>query len=294
MNIEIIELELERDDKGIAVFSDKNLEQLEKYVIPIIEKNRGWSTESLIKEVFLENPEKWRADINATVECGTNAEVFIALSDGEPVGLLEYQLSNFSNLAEEEFSKILFEMIDNCNSKHWRYLEKLNLVSSKVLDEYHQSLRGFVLSKRFYYNIGAVLRPDFQGKSSGVSNLLYAKMKDGFVLGSTSTPLTVAKRRKLYADTLFFPVCKSEVNSLEALACLVVLASRRIARHPELLGKFKFGVSKQQGFATRDKREYLDLAKELLDKSKITKLDCERLEYILGFEGAQGAIISVS
>lgn len=294
MNVEIIKLELERDNKGMAVFSDKNLELLVKYVIPVIEKNRGWGTEDLTREDFIKNTEKWRSEINATVECGANAEVFIALVDDEPVGLLEYQQSDFSNLAEEGFSKVLSDMLDNRSSEYWRHLENPNVADSKVIDKYHSELKDFVLSKKLYYNIGIVLKPDLQGRSLGISDWLYEKLEGGFIMGWTSTPLTVAKRRKLYAYTLFFPVFEGEVNSLVSLGCLTVVAARRIARHPNLPGRFRFGVSKQKGFPTRNEEEYVGLAKELLIKSKINELDYKRLGYILEIEGAQGAIISVA
>lgn len=290
----IIKLELDREPSGKVPFNAKNMDVLLKYVIPIIERNRGWSTEDLTSESFKSNPEEWRVDLDATIESGLNSDVFIALVNNEPVGLLEYTKEDLKNPDNKNFGDILYDMTQDIDSKHWQRLSKFPFFKRELLFKYFSKLHDYIFSKKFYRNVGVVVKPELQGKQSGISDYLYSIMKDGFIYGWTSTPQVIRKRRKLYKHTMFFPPLSEVYKSLEDLACLTVVAARVFAKYSDELNVYDFGVSTYKEFALRNKQEYMTLSKSFLDRKKITELDYKRLDYILDFERGQGIIISVN
>lgn len=288
--VEIKKVIFNRNNLGQIVFDTRNLELLKKYVIPIIEKNKGWSSEHITSSDFFKNPEKYRVDIDATVESDKNAEVFIALDNNLPVGLLEYVAEDLNNLDSSEFQNILNNLRENKNSTYWKQLVNLEVIDTNSVETYFSKLNSFLEGKKLYKFVGVVLKPELQGKKSGISDALYKTMKTGFIQGWTSTPLVVAKRKKVYSATVLFPRFGERPNNLEEFACIALASARVISK--EIPQGFSFGVKTLESFALRNKKEYMKLAYSFLQAGKISELDYKRLDYTLDFERGQALIMS--
>lgn len=287
MEVTLKELVFERREDGSPILGGNNMELLLKYVIPIIENNPGWGVTVPIAEDIQVNPEKWQMEINSTVGDKENTKVFIAMDGERPVGLLEYQEEETANLLQKDYRETLTSLISQRDHHIWDILVSLGIVTEDVLDDLFPDLKEYIYSKKLYKGIGVVLIPELQGKKSGVSDILYRKMSDGFLFGWTSSPQAVAKRRKLFPYTLFFPLLDEKINSIQALGCLSIVAAY-IKR-----GEMLYGVEINQKFVKRDKEETMRLVGSFLEKGKITEMDYKRLDYILGFKQAQSAIVSV-
>lgn len=281
-------IHFERDETGKVILKGKNMDLLFKYVIPIIENNNAWGVTFPTAEDVRKDPEKWRVDIDSTVGDKPNYAVFIAMHGERPVGLLEYELQDTRNLTDKNYRETLTSLISDRNDRLWNTVVELGLVTEGIIEKFFPDLKDYIYSKKLYKGIGVVLIPELQGKRSGISDLLYRKMANGFLFGWTSTPQALAKRRKLFPYTLFFPVLDEKIDSIEGLACLALVASY-ITR-----GEMPYGVRTHPLFTIRDKGETMGLAKSFLEREKITEIDYRRLDSILNYRQAQGAIVSVS
>lgn len=230
----IIQIFINRiDRKSVDLNNKENRETIEKYVLPIIEKNIGWDTE------FVERESLWELDktrlqnaIDATLGSDNKCKVWIYLRDDEPAGLFQAR------------------------------------VDSNIMSGY-----------------GIVIRPDLQGKKTGIADELY-KLAEGHILfGWTSNPAIVAKHRKL-GRTVFFPTNDYDEFSKE-------LVQRSLDDwENDSWKKLKFGVAQSVYFNEKRGEEYLRLAERLFTEGKITQSDCEGLKYIIGIGQAEGAIIT--
>ena len=285
----MIDLSFERNDKGQVLFAGDNLKLLEDYVIPLIERNDGWSTGHLTKEKFFSNPEDYRGDIDATLQAHPGAGVHVLVDDQKrPLGLLEYILGHVGDLKRDNVRLALTQLREDIDSPLWEKAIEDGLISKESLQDYFFDLDDQLSGKKIYEYIGVVVRPDLQGTKSGVSDKLYQYMQGGYVLGSTSTPLVLAKRRKLFKTTLFFPLLEQRIESVVDLSCLALTIAYMSSKRDDR----EFGVESHEFFAKRDKSEYMQLAESLLNAAKIENLDYDRLDYILGFEQSQGFIVS--
>lgn len=132
---------------------------------------------------------------------------------------------------------------------------------------------------------GIVIRPDLQGKKTGIADELY-KLAEGHILfGWTSNPAIVAKHRKL-GRTVFFPTNECDEFSKE-------LVQKSLDDwENDSWKKLKFGVAQSVYFNEKRGDEYLRLAERLFTEGKITESDCQGLKYIIGLGQAEGAIIT--
>ncbi|MEK7164107.1 MAG: hypothetical protein AAB768_03130 [Patescibacteria group bacterium] len=95
----IIQISVNRiDGKSVDLNNKENRETIEKYVLPIIEKNVGWDTE------FVEIESLWELDkkrlqntIDATLGADDKCKCWIYLKEGEPVGLFQAREEMFNN-----------------------------------------------------------------------------------------------------------------------------------------------------------------------------------------------------
>lgn len=215
MNISIKKLDFKRAVDGSVPFTEYNISLLLKYVIPVISKNPGWSTDDLDEELFLVDPEKWRDDIDAIILNDPKGEVYVALDGRKPAGLLGYIVEDFDDLSEKDFSATLEGMVRNREYSHWEKVLGYDFLSSEVLDKYHSELEVYFRDKRFYKGVAVVLVPSLQGKKSGISDLLFEMMSNGVIFGWTSTPLVIAKFNKLYRKAIFFPLLEESIKDLD-------------------------------------------------------------------------------
>lgn len=286
-------MDFERDPSGQVPYTDENIDILLKYVIPVISRNSGWATDELTEESFLDDLEYWRDTINATVLATHKGQVRVALVDDKPVGLLEYIQEDFDDMEEVSVSETLWKMLESKEEKSWKKLISYGFLDESILDKYHKDLKEYVTSKKLYRGVGVVVSPELQGKKTGVSDNLYSLLKGGFVIGSTSSPIVLYMRNKIFDETLFFPLLDRNIETLPELACLLVIASRVLTKDVHTLEGFEFGVKTHPEYVLRKRSEYLALTKSFLDAGKITPEDYKRFEYMLNFERGQGGIISV-
>lgn len=292
-NLVIKEIFFERNDDGQVIFNPQNIELLAKNVIPIVEKNEGWGSKDLTLEKFFGDPNSIRGEIDATVQSSNNSGVHIAYLNSHPVGLLEYIEVDIFN-EEKKSDQIIVEMINNINSKYWKFLIDSNLLEKPILDDLHSKLLPFFKIKKYYKDIGVVLRSDLQGQKSGISDKLYEIMKPGIVFGYTSSPLVLAKRRKVFDHTYYFPFINEKGDSIESLAALALSVGALFNVEDSEWKPYKFGVRKYKHFVKRDKNEYIELSKQFLAKNKITLDDFEKLSYILDNFQTAGIVVSFS
>mgnify|MGYP001562752854 CR=1 FL=1 len=132
---------------------------------------------------------------------------------------------------------------------------------------------------------GIVIRPDLQGKKTGIADELY-KLAEGYTLfGWTSNPAIVAKHRKL-GRTVFFPT-----NDYDEFSKDLVQKSLDDWEN-ESWKKLKFGVAQSEYFNEKRGDEYLELNDKLFAEGKINESDHEGLKYIIGLHQAEGAIVT--
>lgn len=132
---------------------------------------------------------------------------------------------------------------------------------------------------------GIVIRPDLQGKKTGIADELY-KLAEGHTLfGWTSNPAIVAKHRKL-GRTVFFPT-----NEYDEFSKELVQKSLNDWEN-DSWKKLKFGVAQSEYFNEKRGDEYLELNDKLFAEGKIIESDHEGLKYIISLLQAEGAIIT--
>lgn len=171
---------------------------------------------------------------------------------------------------------------------------EFNKLIGKSIDERMVTdIKNFFKNKNIYTSVGVVLRPDLQGKKTGISDKMYKILSDGIVFGFTSNPIVVRQRRKLFKNTIFFPLMGQKPKSLEEwTACLYVYSSRKFPGKGDSVKGLKFGAIYSIYNVEERWNEYLEIAKGMAEKGKITKLDEKRLEYVLGKKSCASAIIS--
>lgn len=162
---------------------------------------------------------------------------------------------------------------DKC--KVWIYLK-----DGEPVGLFQARIDGNIMS-----GYGIVIRPDLQGKKTGIADELY-KLAEGHILfGWTSNPAIVAKHRKL-GRTVFFPT-----NDYDEFSKELVQKSLDDWEN-DSWKKLKFGVAQSVYFNEKRGDEYLEINDKLFAEGKITESDHEGLKYIIGLHQAEGAIIT--
>lgn len=291
--MKIIKLNFDREENGQVKFNKKNLDTLTTYVIPIIEKNDGWGTKHVTYANFNKNPENLREDINAVVGDVKGTNVYAVVDkQGKPLGLLEY-LEVFYNSKYCQNSTVLKDMLTSVNCSYWKHVFDLKIVDKDFTERNLDNVKYILTKRPVIKYIGVVVKPSLQGKKSGVSDALYKKMnQQAFLFGWTSSPLVLAKRRKLFKNTLFFPL-QSKISTVEDLTAFVIACDSIFnENHRKSLGKLKFGVDTYKYFVDRNKKTTMGLAESLLKKGKIKEQDYKNIKYMLDYKKCQGVVIS--
>lgn len=92
--MQILNLNFKKDKNRKTILTDKdNLDNLNKWILPVIVGNEGWGTGELTFEEFHKNPKKFQDHIDATV--WDNVHVF--LDESGAVGILEFTKSNLGD-----------------------------------------------------------------------------------------------------------------------------------------------------------------------------------------------------
>jgi hypothetical protein len=284
--MEVIKLDFKKTlDLKTDLKNKGNLENLYKYVFPIIERNEGWGTGSLTVEEFEKDPGKFQDDIDATVW----DNVHILLEKDEPIALLEFEETEISDTSKS-YHKILIDLLENPADTRWRILRERGWL---IPDKTDLSLiKSYLISKSIYLSIGIVIKPELQGKKTGISESLYKIISDGINFGWTSNPIIVRQRRKLFKNTLYFPLFNENPKTLEELAIRVYVYAYILSHKEEEYKGLELGALYSDYFVAQRGDEYIQIAREMAIRDKILPEDLHRIEYILNRRKCAGAIVS--
>ena len=293
--MEIIKLDFKKTSDNIDsanyghidLSDTQNINKIIKYILPIISQNEGWDTADITPERFKEKPFKYQEAIDASLF----ANVHIALNKiGEPLGLIEF----LEETINKPLSAIRMNNLKNLitSKDHWNDLINTHCVSNKLLDKYFKDLENYFKNKYIYSEIGITVKPDLQGKQSGVSEELYKVLKKGIIFGWTSNPLLLTQWKKNFENVIFFPLVGEEYFSLEYLVSLALLYADLLTYEKDRWESYEFGTLNSPYFVSKRSSDYLDISQVLVTKKKISKKDKERIEYCLNKKSLQGAIFA--
>jgi hypothetical protein len=279
---------IDTTDYGHIDLSDKtNIKNIEKYILPIISENEGWDTADITVEKFQNNPLQYQESLDASLF----ANVHVALGDlGEPLGLIEFLEETLDSPLSVIRMNNLKELITSKSS--WSEPLNLHVVDNKILDKYFKDLESYFQNKYIYSEIGITVKPELQGKKSGVSQYLYNTFQEGILFGWTNNPLLLAQWKGYFNDVIYFPLLREKHNSLEYLASLAILYADLLTYDRSRWTKYEFGALYSEYFITKRSNNYLTLAQKLVMKGKLTNLDKERIQYCLERKSVEAAIFA--
>lgn len=284
--MEIIKPYFKKSEPGISGkidFNDKvTFENILKYVIPVIEKNEGWGTKALTKDEFKSNPEKFRQDIQSTLI----DNVTIVLANGEPVGLLEYESHclNDENILMDKLREILDGKCEKFKELPIpRYLRK-------GVELENEKLRELYTITPVYHEIGYVVKPNLQGKSSDVTKKMNEMFSNGIFFAWTSSPIFLRMIKKSFPNILFFPLFSETVDSFEAYAATVLIASDLLSSTDDKWEGLEFGTLKSEFFVEERGGEYLEIVDSMAKERKLEPLDSKRIMYCIERKSIAGAL----
>ena len=273
----------------VDLSNKENLKNIEQYILPIIAKNEGWGTKELTIEGFKQNPFQYQEDLDASLF----ANVTIALDDNDkPVGLLEYLKETLESPVSVKRMQYINEIVHN--REMWETLISREIVDKEIVDGYFPELKDYLKNKNIYSEIGIVVKPELQGKKSGVTEILYEVFSDGIVFGWTSNPLYIAQCHKYFKKTIYFPLFEERITDLEGIATLAILYGDLLTYNEDRLLGLKFGAIKSPYFVSSRDNYYLELAKSLVNAKKITELDKKRIKYCIDNKFVQSAVFAFS
>ncbi len=271
----------------IDLLDKNNIRNIEKYILPIISKNEGWDTADVTIEGFKNDPFQYQESLDASLF----ANVHVALNEnGEPLGLIEF----LEETTEKPLSVIRMNNLKGMitSKEKWEELLNLGVVDHKFLNKYFGNLKDYFKDKYIYSEIGVTVKPDLQGKKSGVSQYLYSVFQKGILFGWTNNPLLLAQWRNCFNNVIYFPLFEEKHDSLEYLVCLALLYADLLTYDKDRWIKYKFGVLYSPYFITKRSSDYLDFAKILVSKGKLTEIDEKRIQYCLKKKLVEGAIFA--
>jgi hypothetical protein len=270
----------------IDLSNASNIKLIQKYVIPIIAENDGWDTKDLTLTEFDKNPLQFQESLDSTLF----SNVHIMLEDDKPVGLLEYLEETLDNPKSLERMSNLNKLISD--KTEWEELLGLGIIDKVILTKHHPKLNECLSSRKLYSEIGVVVRPELQGKKSGVSDELYGVLKDGVCFGWTNNPIIVRQWKKIFNSTEYFPSLGERPNSLEHVVNLAILYADLLTYTDRTWRGLEFGALDSPYFVSRQGSHYMDVAKKLYSEGKLSDLDFKRIEYCIQKGAVQGAIFA--
>lgn len=282
-NMNLQKIDFKKDITGKTILTDlSEIQKICKWVLPIIENNEGWGTGHLTKEKFLDNPELFQNEIDSTV----TGETFIMMDSDNPIALIEFKKKVFPDTSEL-VHRLLVDLLSGTG------INALNkLINEPFPQQKLPEIERYLYKKPLYSYVGVVIKPELQNKKLGISEQLYGVLADGLVLGYTSNPIVVRKRKSLFTNTLYFPLLNQKITSLEEwAACLYVYADRLESPEESSLD-LPLGTLISEQFVEDRGEEAIQIAQIMANKSKITALDLKRIQFVLSKKFCAGAIVS--
>lgn len=285
--MEIIPLAFVKTPEGQTDLANaSNLELLYKYIFPIIVQNEGWDTANLTISAFENDPQQFQQEITLS----TWDNVHVAVMDGEPIGLLEYE-KDMIETGTYQSIPVMREILNNENHPLWKVAyDKSNSDYKPNFNE----LKDFLYKTPLYHEIGITIAPKYQGKKTGVTEKLYSKFDDGISFGWTSNPIIVKQQREIRSEILCYPLFGEKVDTPKKFGMhLHVVAD--LSTHPqEKVDPYEFGVMSSEYFVSDRGEKYKELAKQMNAAGKFSNQDLARILYVLQFKKVQAAIIRMN
>lgn len=285
--MEIIKLAFKKNGYKVDLTDSRNLELIRKYVVPVISNNPDWGTPHFTMEHFDKNPLEFQIIIDSTIV----DNVHVAIESGQPIAIFEYNRFSFDQNPYNRIKYLKKHVIDNMSDRIVKKIQQTTKLTIEEINKLMPETRELLLTRPLYEGIGVVVHPDYQNKSTGVAEQFYKLITDGFAFGWTSNPIIVRKRRKLYDNTLFYPLLGETIVTAGQLAAhLHIISDMAFYKLSRYSGK-DFGVINSQYSVERDV-ETRALSKSMLEAEKISEIDNKRINYSLDFHMTAGAIIS--
>lgn len=266
----------------------ENIRLIRQYVIPVIAQNEGWDTGDLTLEKFNNDPFQFQEPLDSSLF----ANVRIVLDENEPVGLLEYLEETLEEPKSLERMSNLKKLISD--KTEWAELLDIGILDKPVLDKHFPAIEAYLRNRKLYSEIGITVRPDLQGKKSGIADELYKLLKDGVVFGWTNNPIIVAQWKKSFRSVEYFPLLDERIDTLEHVVNLAILYADLLTYADRIWRELEFGALDSPHFITRHGQFYIDVASKLYDKGKLSTLDLKRIQYCIQKGAIQGAIFAHS
>ncbi len=276
-------IDFEHDASGKTILTDtETVQKLCKWVLPIIEKNEGWGTGHLTLEKFLHSPSLFQNEIDSTV----TGETFVMLDNEKPIALIEYKKKVFPDHSEL-VHRLLTDLLSGL-----KLTELSQLMSVPFPHEQLKEIEQFLYHKPLYSYVGVVIKPELQNKKLGISEQLYGVLSDGLVLGYTSNPIVVRKRKSLFTNTLYFPLLDQKLTTSEEWAACLYVYADRLESPVESSTDMPLGALISEQFVEDRGEETIHIGKEMARTNKISQLDLQRIQFVLSKKFCAGAIVS--
>lgn len=297
MDFKTIEIRVERKSDGsVNVESELTKEVVKKYVLPIIQNNEGWGTKEVTVDNFFTFPKQKIQDIlDPTVGFTSFAKCYIALIDNLPAGLVQ---GDFFSPEDQKnsghpYMNFLREIFSSPDFYLWKKMITDKEIDASSLQRNFQKAREALALNDIIFSPGIVVRADLQGKKTGLSEYLYQYMK-GISVAWTSNPVVVAKHRKLFKLTSFYPLMGETIISAEDIAMAGCIMADLLNWSEDTWKTMPFGSAHSIYFVQERGQEYLTKAAEKVSKGELTQTDLKRLEWILSQTGVHGALVSMN
>lgn len=294
----IIKIKIDRNSNGtVNMDSEQNQKYILEYLLPIINYNEGWGTKDLSFDSYSKVPlPKKQFLIDSSFGETKYAVNWIYLDDqNEPQGLFMAKLYTPTDISNPQgkVAKTLNQMIANAKSEWWKLLIDQKLVTQKLIDKHLSEVFRIISTTNYYFETGIVIRPELQGKSSGVADALMS-LVDGVQLGWTNSPYFVAKCRKIYFKTLYFPVDAGAIVTSYDLASLVYVCSSLAAWSNSSWKSMKFGVAKSNYFVNHRDSGVLDVAEQMVKAGRLLEHDKINIQELIQTDFTQSAVVTFS
>lgn len=297
MDFKTIEIKVDRKQDGsVNVESELTKEVVKKYVLPIIQNNEGWGTKEVTVDNFFTFPKQKIQDIlDPTVGFTSFAKCYIALIDNLPAGLIQ---GDFFSPEDQKnsghpYMSFLREIFSSPDFYLWKKMIDDKEIEGSFLQKNFLIAKEILALKDIIFSPGIVVRADLQGKKTGLSDYLYQYM-EGIGVAWTSNPVVVAKHRKLFKRTTFYPLLGETISSVEDIAMAGCIMADLLNWSEDTWKTMPFGSAHSIYFVQERGQEYLIKAQEKVSKGELTQTDLKRFEWILSQTGVHGALVSMN
>lgn len=280
-----IKLKIDRNPNGSTnINSEPNRETLDKYIVPIIANNPGWGSGHVTADNIWSLPQgELQNLLDATVGPHADSCCWVLIDNSEPVGLFQASVTT----PAENYSNTISAMLADSANQWWQ-------IAKTNPGDLLPGAKHIFATKTLYSSYGIALAPKFQGQHTPYASKLYSLASDDILFGWTSNPSVVAKHRKTYPRTYYYPLFGQAVDSPEALVSVILLCASFSNWSNDSWKTLEFGAAEDKYFVEDRGEEYIVKAKQFARAGTITDLDAKRVEYVLSQKFCASGIVSIS